>query len=133
MTTSAESIRQRMQQVRRDLGEDMDDIRDSTRTMMDWRSYLKRYPWICLGAALAAGFVIVPKRVELISPDLDALLELAKRNKLVVKTNPKAQARSGLSGTVLTFLGNAVVRAGIAYAGQHLGTVGGQEAASDSD
>lgn len=128
MTASADDIRQRMQQVRCELGDGMDDIVESTREMTDWRSYVEHYPWLCAGAAAALGYLVVPKRVELLSPNADTLLELAKRNKLVVNTNPQAQAKSGLTGTLLTFLANAAVRSAIAFAGQKLGKEGGSQA-----
>ena len=123
MPQSAEAIRRQMRQVRRELGVDMDEIVESTRELTDWRAYVKRYPWFCLGAAAAVGFLIVPKSVELVSPDADALLELAKNNKLVVKTNPQPQARSGLVTTAISFLASAALRSAIAHAGQQFGKI----------
>ncbi len=129
MTRRADSIREQMKDVRCEIAEDMDDVVASAREMTDWRVYVKRYPWACLGAAAAVGFVVVPKRVEVTSPDIDTLLALAKQNKLVVETNPKAQAKSGLAGTMLGLVGNALLRAGVAYVGQQMGNFTGEQAA----
>lgn len=126
-------IRTEMQHVRRDIADDMEDVVESTRQMTDWHSYVNRYPLLCLGAVAAVGFIVVPKRVEIMSPDADTLLRLAKKNKLVVENAPKAQAKSGLAGTLLGLVGSAVLRAGIAYAGQNVGKVLGESAAVRSD
>ena len=58
----AESVRARMQQLRCEIDEDMEDMAASARSMVDWKHYVKTYPWVCLGAAVALGFLIVPKR-----------------------------------------------------------------------
>lgn len=133
MSRSAETIRKEMQHVRREIADDMHDVVESTRQMTNWRSYVNRYPLVCLGAAAAVGFMIVPKRVEIVSPDVDALLRLAKKNKLVVNNEPTAQAKSGFAGAMLGLVGNAVLRAGIAYVGQNLGKVSGGAAAAQHE
>ena len=46
-----ETIRREMQKVRRDVGEDVNGIIRSAQEIADWRSYLRKYPWVCLGAA----------------------------------------------------------------------------------
>ena len=64
-----EAIRQRMEEVRCDLDEDVQEIVEGARDMGDWRSYVRTYPWICLGAALAVGYLIVPGRTWGTQPD----------------------------------------------------------------
>lgn len=128
MPSSADAIRERMKLVRHEISDDVDEIVESTRDMTDWRSYVKRYPWVCLGVAVAAGIFVVPKRVSLIAPDADTLLKLAKRKKLVVEPKPKAKAKSGVSGALLSLMTNAALRGGMAYAGQMLGKTSGETA-----
>jgi ElaB/YqjD/DUF883 family membrane-anchored ribosome-binding protein len=57
-----ESVEARMQQIRCDIDGDMENMAASARTLVDWKHYVKTYPWVCLGAAVALGFLIVPKR-----------------------------------------------------------------------
>ena len=52
----AESVRARMQQLRCEIDGDMEDMAASVRSMVDWKHYVKTYPWVCLGAAVALGF-----------------------------------------------------------------------------
>ena len=86
----AESVRARMQQLRCEIDGDMEDMAASARTMVDWRHYVKTYPWVCLGAAVALGFLIVPKRSTAIHPDLATLTELARTGHLVAAPAPAA-------------------------------------------
>ena len=58
-----QAIRQRMEEVRCDLDEDVQEIVEGARDMGEWRSYVRTYPWVCLGAALAVGYLIVPRRL----------------------------------------------------------------------
>ena len=122
MSRNPDQICSDMKLLRREIAEDMDDVAESTRELTDWKVYVKRYPWVCIGAAALVGFVAVPKRVEIQSPDVATLQKLAKKNQLVVNQDAKAQAKTGLSGTVLTLLANAAIRGAIAYAGQNLGS-----------
>lgn len=57
-----DAVRAQMQQIRCDIDRDLDEMVASARRMVDWRHYVKTYPWTCLGAAAALGFLIVPKR-----------------------------------------------------------------------
>ena len=112
----AESVRARMQQLRREIDWDMQDMAVSARSMLDWKHYVKTYPWVCLGAAAAVGFMIVPKRSKTIRPDLATLTELARTGLLVV--NPAPTATRGLVDALLATVANIAVRKATAYLGQ---------------
>ena len=56
------AIRQRMEEVRCDLDQDVQEIVEGARDLRDWRSYVRTYPWVCVGAALAVGYLLVPRR-----------------------------------------------------------------------
>lgn len=120
MTRSAETIRKDMQHLRCEIADDIEEVRASARQMTDWRSYVQRYPLVSVGMAMAAGYLIMPKRLEVMSPDVETLLKLAKHNKLVVQNDVKSRAKTGLAATLLELVGGAAVRAGVALAGQRL-------------
>lgn len=132
MSETAEQIQKRMEVVRCDLIDDVDEVVRSAKEMVSWREYVQRYPWVCVGAAVALGYLVVPRRLELISPDAGTLLELAKRNKLVVKPSPKPEKRRGLVSNLVTLATHAVVRGAAAYFSQQAGKAFGAEA-SESD
>ena len=118
MGEAAEQIQKRMATVRSHLLDDADDVIDSARQMFEWRAYVRRYPWACMGLAAALGYFVVPNRVELISPDTDTLLQLAKKNKLAVKASPTPQKRAGIASSLFTLASNTAVRGAISYLGQ---------------
>ncbi len=121
MSSVAERIQQRMQDLRAQLDDDVEDVVDSTKEFTDWRTYVRRYPWACVGVAAAIGYLVVPSRVELESPDADALLELAKTNQLVVEANPSPQKRAGLASTAIRTFLHAAGRSALTQLGQTLG------------
>jgi hypothetical protein len=112
-------IRRQMEAVRCNLGDEVEEIVGSARTLTDWRFYVRSYPWLCLAGAAAVGFWAVPKRIEIVSPSPEALEELAKRNHLVVNTNPQPQTKQGIGGALLGTLATLALRGAIGYVGKN--------------
>lgn len=125
---SAEQIREEMSQVRRDMSLSYGVAVENARDMADWRYYVRNYPWACVGAAAALGYLVVPNRVEIVSPTARELMKLADKNKLVVERQPPAETK-GISGALFTMLANLLVRGVISYAGQKMGKTAGRETA----
>jgi hypothetical protein len=119
-----------MRQLRSEIDGNMEDMAASARTMVDWKHYVKTYPWVCLGAAVALGFLIVPKQSRVIRPDLATLTELARTGHLVGK--PASVATHGLIDALLAAVANIAVRKATAYLGHGaeslLGITGQREA-----
>jgi hypothetical protein len=113
-----------MQQLRCEIDGDMEDMAASARTMVDWKHYVKTYPWVCLGAAVALGFLIVPKRSRVIRPDLATLTEPARTGHLVGK--PASAATHGLIDALLATVANIAVQRATAYLGQSMGRLLGK-------
>jgi hypothetical protein len=110
---SIEVIRQRMQQVRRDLSHEVHHLVASARDMTDWRQYVRAYPWLCAAAAAAAGYWIVPAgspRFRLKDTDLDSLAERA-RTQLGDSTRPAP----GWGATVTKAVALAAMRGLLGY------------------
>ena len=121
---SAECVRARMLQLRCEIDGDMEDMAASARSMVDWKHYVKTYPWVCLGAAVALGFLIVPKQSRVIRPDLATLTELARTGHLVGK--PASAATHGLIDALLATVANIAVQRATAYLGQSMGRLLGK-------
>ena len=126
---TAEEIQRRMATLRRELSEDVQEIRDSSGTMLDWRYYFKRYPWPMVSAAAIVGFLVVPRRLEVIRPDVDTLTKLAKKERLIVTQKQETKPQKGLAALAFGLLANGLFRAGTAYVGQQAGKLFGQQAA----
>lgn len=128
-----DEVLREMSHIRRQFREDVEDVVDSAREFADWKSYVRAHPWICIGAAMAAGYLMVPSRYEIQSPDADALKKLAKQNRLVVEANPSATARTSMLGSAATFMGHLLLRQALALAGQKLGAIFAVDGQEESD
>jgi hypothetical protein len=112
-----EAILRRMEQIRRGLDEDVQDIVEGARELRNWRYYVKAYPWICLGAAVAGGYFIVPRRragwriAKAINDNAGTNGELPAQ----VKSAP-ARSKSTIGGTVLALVGSMVLRTVVSHA-----------------
>lgn len=113
------TVRARMQEIRCEVDQDLEDVSTSARSMVDWTHYVKAYPWVCLGTAAVLGFLIVPKRSTANNADLAVKVEPAKTGHPVTDSAPAA-ARGLVDGLVDSVV-SIVVREAIAYLGQSVG------------
>lgn len=107
-SSQAEAIRRRMEEVRQDLDEDVQEIVEGARDMGKWRSYVRSYPWVCLGAALAAGYLIVPRR-----PLFETLAKVVSQGRTLLLSNLPPQ--ENVRDVLLPFVGNLVLRGITSY------------------
>ena len=115
----ADTVRARMQGIRCDIDQDLEDMSASAHSLIDWKHYVEAYPWVCLGTAAALGFLIVPKRSTAINAELATPTETAKTGHLVVDS-ARAVAR-GLGDALVATVVSIVVREATAYVGQSVG------------
>jgi hypothetical protein len=120
--SEADDIQSQMRELRAELRDDVQDVVTSAHRLADIGNYVRAYPWLCVGAALAAGFLIVPQRATIIRPDAEALIELAKKHKLVVKTDESSpkKKRVGLLGQLLSLAAATLLQGGLKMATQQL-------------
>lgn len=114
-----DAVRARMQGIRCEIDRDLADVSASARSMVDWKHYVKTYPWLCLGTAAALGFLIVPKRSTATSADVAAPAEPAQSGHPVANSAPAAG--SGWVGALVTAVVGIAVREAIAYFGSSAG------------
>jgi hypothetical protein len=79
-----DEIRRQMAQIRHDLHHDVSNVVSGVSEVvnevsgaMDWRSVLRGHPYILLGTALAAGYLIVPRRMKVVEPIQNSLANRA--------------------------------------------------------
>jgi hypothetical protein len=108
----------RMQGIRCDIDQGLEDVSASARSMVDWKYYVKTYPWVCLGTAAALGFLIVPKRASVVHTGLATPAEWAKGGQRIIHSAPAT--RGWLESLVATVVGVAF-REGTAYLGRNAG------------
>ena len=126
-------IRAEMAQIRCDLNDDVEGLVEHAREMTDWRYYVRAYPLASAAAVAALGYLAVPRRPEIVSPDAETLAQLAKRHQLVVVDRPKAERQKTLSGSLFNLVASLAMRGIMAYVGQQAGKVMGHKAAEETE
>lgn len=73
---NADQIQREMAKIRSALHQDMREVVGGASAATDWRSYLRRYPWLAIGGAFAAGYLVVPRRsrpvVTVVAPAVES-------------------------------------------------------------
>ena len=128
-TPRSAEIREEMARIRCDLHDDVEGVVENARVISDWRYYPAAYPWAAVAAAAGLGYMIVPRRVQIVSPDPEVLERLARKQKLVVAPPKAVRERKGLGSQAFSFLASLAVRGLLAYLGQQAGKHVGRQAA----
>jgi hypothetical protein len=120
--SQAEELQRQMREVRKELRDDVTDLVQSAHKMSDWTSYVRAYPWLCVGAAAAAGFFLVPTRPLIVHPDPDALFKLAKEHDLVMKPEDekRGKKKGGLVAQLVSMAAAAALQGGLKVASQQI-------------
>lgn len=115
-TREVEAILRRMEQIRRGLDEDVQDIVEGARDFGNWRYYVRAYPWICLGAAVAGGYLIVPRRRASwpVAPANNDHVGLNDEQPAQGSSAP-SRSKSSVGGAVLAFVGSLLLRTAISH------------------
>jgi hypothetical protein len=104
--SDVEQLREEMRRLRSHMDADVDSFVEHTRGLFDWHSYFQGAPWLCLGAAALAGYLLVPSKPRSVSVDLEKLLDLASHRQVHVKGEAVSAkgAGSGLSKLLFDLL-----------------------------
>jgi hypothetical protein len=128
---SAEEIRKRMAELRRELTCDVDDVSRSVREVgrsareMASPLYLIRnYPWVSAAVAGAIGYLLVPKRKnqQIVKPDPDMLAELVRKQQIKVDTSRASGETDGMLKSLAVMGITWAAKAGMNYMVQRLTT-----------
>lgn len=111
-----ENVRVQMQGIRSEIDQGLEDVAASAHRMVDWRHYVRTYPWVCLGTAAALGFLIVPKRSTTRYVDLATLTKAVRAGHPVVE--PPRSAPREMVETLLASVASMAVRKAIGLLAQ---------------
>ena len=76
---SSAVLQRQMRNVREDLSEHADVTVKKARQDTDWRYFVANHPWTSLGAAVALGYLLVPRRACCKTGNSEAVSEAADR------------------------------------------------------
>jgi hypothetical protein len=124
---SAEAIRRRMAELRRELASDVRDVRQSARDMANPLYYIRRFPWASAAIAAGIGYLLVPKKKEFIKPDPEMLVELLKKHQINFDPAKAASDSHGMLKSLAVMGLTWAARTGLAYIGQQLAAAATQQ------
>lgn len=131
MNDDAERIRQEMQNVRQDMGAGVQDVVQGARQLSDWRYYVRKHPWVCVGSAFALGFLATPARRRILSGNLD-VASLVQQLKGGVATGAP-MLPGGVAGRILAFVGPIILQNAAAFVAQRFAPHDPSPAAEPAD
>ena len=124
---SAEAIRRRMAELRSELTCDVRDVKRSTREMAEQARelaspmfYIRRFPWVSAAVALGVGYLLVPKKRQVIKPDPEMLAELVRKQQVKVDTGKASQDKQSMLQSLAVMGLTWALKTGLNYASQHL-------------
>jgi hypothetical protein len=116
---SGEEIRRRMAELRSDLTGDVRAVGRSARVMTDWTFYVRRFPWVMVGLAAIVGYMITPRKKQVISPDQAALADMVRKKQLRLDVDHKHE-KPGMLQTLLMMAVTWGAKAGMNYMGERM-------------
>ena len=110
---SSAALQWQMQKIRGNLAEHAGEAVKKARTKFNWRHYVANHPWTSLGAAMAAGYFLVPRRAFSKSNHAEAMTHAVDR---VAREQPSPF--SGIVAGVLSAVTATIAREGLAFVTQ---------------
>jgi hypothetical protein len=110
-------IQRRMAQIRLEMHQDIRGAVQGAQSLTDWRSLVRNHPWIALGGAAAAGYLIVPRRERKAPAVVLPMSTAAEAPPLARRSQPVEARRSevGSFGTILSLVAPVAIRAAQNY------------------
>jgi len=118
----AENICRRMAELRRELVHDMQDVSRSAKAMASPSFYIRKFPWATLAIAAGVGYMLIPKKKQIIKPDMEALAELVRKNQVNINAPKAAEESQGMVKTLAVMGLTWAAKAGMNYVIQQLTT-----------
>jgi hypothetical protein len=129
---SVDSIRKRMGELRRDLLIDVQEVSRSAKAMASPGYFVRRFPWATMAIAAGVGYLLIPKKKQVVQPDMEALAELVRKNQIRVDTSKAAKESRGMFQTLAMMGITWAARTGMNYMMQQLTTAQANKAKEPS-
>jgi hypothetical protein len=117
-----EKICRRMAELRRELAYDMQDVSRSAKAMASPSFYVRKFPWATLAVAAGVGYMLIPKKKQVVHPDMEALAELVRKNRVNINTSKAAEDSQGMVKTLAVMGLSWAAKAGMNYLIQQMTT-----------
>jgi len=86
-----DDIRQQMALIRREMHQNVSSVVSDVGDAMDWRSPLRKHPYLTIGVGLAVGYFLVPRRKSQAAQARQALADVAPRLAAIADADRQAR------------------------------------------
>jgi hypothetical protein len=117
---SADAIRRRMAELRRELTSDVRDVTRSAKEMGNPMYYIRRYPLASAAAAAVIGYLLVPKKKKVIAPGPEMLAELVRNQQIKIDTSKVSGETQGMLKSLVVMGLTWGLKTGLNYVGQQI-------------
>jgi len=118
----AEKICKRMAELRRELAYDVQDVSRSAKAMASPSFYIRKFPWATIAVAAGVGYLVIPKKKQVIQPDMNTLAELVRKNQVNINTSKASADSKGAIKTLAAMGLSWAAKAGMNYLIQQMTT-----------
>jgi hypothetical protein len=111
------------------MGADLKHIVHSAQQLSDWRYYVRKFPWLCVGSAFALGLLIAPNRRKAGSVEWEKLAAQVQKARLA-DLGVTGSVGQGLARKLLAVAGPIAARTAVNFLAHRFGertTAGGDE------
>jgi len=120
LAAKADRVRRDMRCIRRELGDNVEELVENAERLMDWRYYVTRYPWATVGAAALIGYFLVPRRIVTLPTDQHSLTQLVDRIAPALSPPEKEKPQPGWFSSLISMGTGMLLRAAAGYAAQQV-------------
>lgn len=118
--SAGDEILVRMHGIRRNIRADVNKVVENTTQMFDWKTYVKSFPWTSIAIAATIGYLLVPRRMQVVAYDKATLENYLKTHELTAAppAPPPPPPAKNLVSEMFKIAGTVALRVGMAYATQ---------------
>lgn len=117
---SAEAIRRRMAELRHELTSDVDEVSRGARELASPLYYVRRFPWVVVAGAAVVGYLLIPKKRQVVTPDPEVFAELVRKQRIKVEPTRASADSQGVVRSLAVLGLTWAVRTGLSCLGQRL-------------
>lgn len=114
---TAETVQRQMREIRRELRNNVSGVVSGANQLLDWKSYVRRNPWLIVGSAVVVGYMLVPRRsreLDAAAATQESLDNLAEEVRTRASVAPTSSSSFNITGMVMPVLGGVLTRVGAA-------------------
>ncbi|QDV72254.1 hypothetical protein [Botrimarina mediterranea] len=111
-----DQIRQAMKELRREIHRDAQATSEDAHRLVDWKSHVQSHPFLSVGLAAAAGFLLAPTAKRVVQLSDRQVRKLAKNENIQLKVDQPDAQSAGLMSSVMLAVGAFAGRALLSHA-----------------